>query len=128
MATTPVVVRTDPALEYATDERCHILELSNSAADQDLSIARARVAPGVTTAWHRVRGITERYVILEGTGRVEVGGMHAADVAPGDVVLIPPDALQRIENTGSSDLVFLALCTPRFRPENYEHAEPRGSL
>ncbi len=128
MAMKPDVVRTDPALEYSTDERCHILELSNSAADPDLSIARARVAPGVTTAWHRVRGITERYVILQGTGHVEVEGMPAAAVAAGDVVLIPPGALQRIENTGSSDLLFLALCTPRFQPENYEHAEPRGSL
>lgn len=117
------VIRPDAAGEYMTDERCAILELSNSRDDEALSIARARVAAGVTTAWHSVAGTAERYVILEGEGRVEVAGIDATDVGPGDVVLIPPDVPQRIANTGDSDLVFYALCTPRFRPGNYRHLE-----
>jgi len=36
----------DPRAEYDTPERCFINELSNTAADPDVSIARARVAPG----------------------------------------------------------------------------------
>lgn len=105
-------------------EGCHILELSNSDADPALSIARARVAPGAATRWHRLRGVAERYVILAGHGRVEVGEGPAREVAPGDVVLIPPGCPQRIANTGDADLVFLALCTPRFTPAAYEsHAE-----
>jgi mannose-6-phosphate isomerase-like protein (cupin superfamily) len=44
-------------------------------------------------------------------------------VSAGDVVIIPPGARQRIANTGPADLRFLALCTPRFRPENYRHDE-----
>ena len=82
------------------------------------SIARARVAAGVTTRWHALDGIVERYVILEGRARAEVGDV-VADVGPGDVVLIPPQCRQRIANTGRGDLVFLAICTPRFRPEAY---------
>jgi mannose-6-phosphate isomerase-like protein (cupin superfamily) len=117
------VIRPDPANEYGTDERCHILEMSNSENDEDLSIARARVEPGVTTAFHRCEGTAERYVILEGKGRVEIEGLSPQDVGVGDVVVIPPSAEQRIENTGNGDLVFLALCTPRFRPENYKHTE-----
>lgn len=35
-------------------------------------------APGVTTRWHRVKGTSERYVILEGKGRVEVGTLAAS--------------------------------------------------
>ena len=119
----PQVLRPDEAKEYYTDERCYILELSNSADDTALSIARARVAPGVTTAWHRVRSTAERYVILEGAGYVEVEGMSGVEVTRGDVVLIPPDAQQRIRNTGEGDLLFLALCTPRFEPVNYEDTE-----
>ena len=113
------VIRPDPSAEFYTDERCFILEMSNSTDDEALSIARARIEPGVTTAFHHVRDAAERYVILAGTGLVEVGEQPPQEVSMGDVVLIPPDATQRITNTGSEDLVFLALCTPRFRQENY---------
>ena len=59
-------------------------------------MARARVTPGVTTTWHRVRETWERYLILSGTGVVEVGDLSPTPVAPGDVVLIPPGVRQRI--------------------------------
>jgi mannose-6-phosphate isomerase-like protein (cupin superfamily) len=36
------------------------------------------------------------------------------------VVLIPPSVRQRIANLGKEDLIFLAICTPRFRNEAYE--------
>ncbi len=114
------VRRMDARGEFATPERCHIIELSNSDADPGLSIARARVETGVTTRWHRLAGIAERYVIVEGHGRVEVGSAPALDVAPGDVVLIPPGCRQRIANIGAGDLIFLAICTPRFRAEAYK--------
>ncbi|AXQ31670.1 cupin domain-containing protein [Solimonas sp. K1W22B-7] len=106
-----------------TAERCAIAELSNSAEDPGLSIARARVAPGVTTRWHRLHGIAERYVILEGRGRAEVDERPPQEMRPGDVLLIPPLSRQRITNTGSADLVFLALCTPRFEWSAYEDVD-----
>jgi mannose-6-phosphate isomerase-like protein (cupin superfamily) len=106
--------------EYYTEERCYINELANIADDPAVSIARARVAPGVVTRLHRLRGITERYVILAGTGNVEVGSLPAQDVAVGDVVLIPPGCTQRITNTGTDDLLFLAICSPRFQQAAYE--------
>lgn len=117
------ILRHPAATEFATPELCHITELSNGAHDPGLSVARARVEPGVTTRWHRLKNISERYVMLEGTGRVEIGGLPPQDVAPGDIVLIPPFCPQRITNTGTQQLVFLALCTPRFLPESYEDIE-----
>ena len=116
--------RVDPASERLTEERCHILELANHAGDEALSIARARVEPGVCTRWHRLADITERYLILEGEGLVEVGEHAAQAVSPGDVVLIAPGERQRIRNSGTRDLVFLALCTPRFRWAAYEDVDP----
>ncbi|MGH8506725.1 MAG: cupin domain-containing protein [Stenotrophobium sp.] len=113
----------DAESEYATDERCRILELLNTSDSVEVSVARARVAAGVTTRWHRLQGTAEHYVILEGSGRVEIANLPAATVKPGDVVSIPPLCPQRIANTGETDLVFLAICTPRFRPENYLDAE-----
>jgi mannose-6-phosphate isomerase-like protein (cupin superfamily) len=109
-----------PEKEYFTPEGCFILELSNSPEDPGLSIARARVAPGVTTRWHRLRDTAERYVVLEGQGRAEIGGLAPQDVGPGDVVLIPPSSRQRITNIGQGELVFLAICSPRFTNEAYE--------
>lgn len=116
------VRRFDGGAEYFTPEQCYINELSNTAQDPGVSIARARVAPGVTTRWHTVDATAERYVILEGRGRVEVGELGPQDVGPGDVVLIPPGCRQRITSSGQSDLIFLAICTPRFRPEAYREA------
>ena len=109
-----------PEAEFYTPERCFINELSNIDADPEASIARVRVPPGVTTKWHRVIGIAERYVILSGAGKVEVGNLPPQIVAASDVVLIPPGCRQRIANLGEEDLIFLAVCTPRFRPEAYE--------
>jgi len=118
------VRRMPPEAEYYTAEGCYINELSNIDADPDASIARARVRPGVTTRWHRLAGTTERYVILSGRGNVEVGNLAAQTVGPGDVILIPSGCRQRIANPGDEDLVFLAVCTPRFRPEVYEDIDP----
>ncbi len=84
------VIRPDPATEFYTAERCHILELSNTANDEAMSIARARVEPGVATAFHKVIGTAERYLILSGEGVVEVAGQAPTKVDRGDVVLIPP--------------------------------------
>ncbi len=116
----PPILQPHPAAEVLTGERCHIPELSNSPDDPDMSIARARVEPGVTTRWHRVTDTLERYVILDGVGLMEIGDMPPQEVQAGDVVMIPPSVRQRIANVGTGDLVFLAICTPRFRPEAYE--------
>jgi len=111
--------------EFDTDEGCSIIELSNTPDDPEVSIARVRVEPGVTTRWHRLVGITERYVILEGTGRVEIGSLPPHEVHAGDVVRIPPSCRQRIANIGREDLIFLAICTPRFRQEAYEDMDSK---
>ncbi len=107
------------ATEFATEERCFITEVANDSADDQVSIARARVEPGVTTAWHKLIGTSERYLVICGKGLVEIADLEPAPVAAGDVVRIPPGCRQRITNTGRTDLVFYAICAPRFRRENY---------
>ena len=106
--------------EYFTEELCHIIELSNSDKDEDVSIAQARVEPGVSTRWHRLKNTVERYYIISGEGEVEIGDLSAQQVKAGDVVLIPALCPQRIYNTGDKELIFLAICSPRFLQENYE--------
>ncbi|MEI8205330.1 MAG: cupin domain-containing protein [Kiritimatiellales bacterium] len=105
--------------EFETNERCFITEAANDPVDETVSIARARVKPGVTTAWHKLRGTDERYLIVSGQGSVEIGDFEAAPVIAGDVVCIPLDTPQRITNTGKDDLIFFAVCSPRFTPSCY---------
>ena len=114
----PQIIRADETAEYWFDEGCYILELSNSEQDPAVSVARARVLPGHTTQWHALSGTVERYLILEGSGRVDVGE-RSESVAAGVVVLIPQACRQRISNTGEVDLIFLAICSPRFQRECY---------
>ena len=108
-----------PDIEYYFEEGCFINELSNGPDDPEVSIARARVESGNITRWHYLLETTERYVIISGNGVVELAENYSVRVGPGDVVLIPPGTRQRIRNLGKDDLVFLAVCTPRFCPDNY---------
>ena len=114
------ILKVNEVDEYYFDEGCYILELSNSETDPDVSIARAKVKPGVTTQLHRLTGVIERYVILSGLGVVEVAEQEPEPVSTGDVVIIPPLCPQRITNVGTEDLVFLAICSPRFTTHVYE--------
>jgi mannose-6-phosphate isomerase-like protein (cupin superfamily) len=109
--------------EFYTSEKCYITELSNTPDDPDVSIVRARVTPGVTTRRHRLKGITERYFIISGRGLVELGELTPRVVTAGDIVLIPPMCPQRITNIGKDDLIFLAICSPRFSPDVYEEID-----
>jgi mannose-6-phosphate isomerase-like protein (cupin superfamily) len=119
----PEVKKAALAEEFETPERCYISEIANGPEDEEVSIARARVRPGITTVWHRLRGISERYIIVEGTGRVDLRGMESTTVSKGDVVRIPADTPQRITNTGDEDLIFYCVCTPRFQQDHYETLE-----
>lgn len=119
----PEIKKANQAIEFETDERCHITEVANDLGDEFVSIARARVDPGVTTAWHKLDNISERYIIISGEGRVEIDDLESVDVVPGDVVRIPADIRQRITNTGHDDLVFYAVCAPPFRQDNYVSLE-----
>ena len=113
------IIHSDPEHEYWFQEGCHILELANHPDDPMVSIARARVEPGTCTRWHCLQGTWERYLLSEGEGIIEVGDLEPTRVSAGDVVCIPPDTRQRIRNTGSRDLVFYAICSPRFTPGCY---------
>ncbi|HHJ35890.1 MAG TPA: cupin domain-containing protein, partial [Gammaproteobacteria bacterium] len=109
------IKKNNAAQEFETVERCAILEVANDADDREVSIARARVKPGITTAWHKLTGITERYLIVSGQGHVELADMEPVVVCEGDVVRIPAGTAQRITNTSEVDLIFYAICSPRFQ-------------
>lgn len=104
--------------EYWIRERCYIRELVNDPAIAEFSLAVARVEPGITTELHSL-DVNEWYVVMDGTGEVEVDGVKRT-VGAGDVVAIPAGTPQRIRNTGQADLRFQCVCLPRFSPDGYE--------
>ena len=118
----PIILKQELSKEFRTPERCFIFESLNAANDC-LSLARARVEPGITTRWHCVEGTVERYIIAEGNGRVQVGDLDPQNIGPGDVVLIPAGVRQRITNIGNTDLIFYCVCTPPFEQTNYRDLE-----
>lgn len=122
-ADTADVCRPDEAAEFFTDERCHILETWNDARDPGVSVARARVEPGITTELHVLDGMAERYLVTQGTGVMEVDGRSLGEVGPGDFVYIPADVPQRVTNTGTEDLIFYCICTPAWQEGVYRSLE-----
>ncbi len=110
------------ANEFPTRERVFITERMNEPAIPRVSLADARVEPGVTTELHRL-SVDEYYVIRHGTGLMEVGEETPFEVSSGDTVVIPAGIAQRITNSGEDDLLMQCICMPRFTPESYEPLE-----
>jgi mannose-6-phosphate isomerase-like protein (cupin superfamily) len=120
----PKIVKANSPEEHLTPERCFVMEnWGKSTQDAAVSIARARVEPGISTKAHHLEGVQEIYLIAFGRGRVHVGGLETAEVSSGDLVVIPEGVAQRITNIGESDLVFYCICTPAFTQECYRNDE-----
>lgn len=111
-----------PHTEVWTIERCYITELLNTASQPEVSLARTRVEPGVTTQLHQL-SVSEWYVIESGNGLMRVGDEQPFAVGPGDTVTVPKHVPQQITNSGDEDLYFLCICTPKFSQECYTSLE-----
>ncbi len=108
--------------EIWTSERCFISELLNDSSYPEVSVARCRVEPGVTTQNHSL-SVHEVYVIEQGNGLMMLGDQAPFTVAAGSVVTVPKHTAQSIRNTGIEDLTFLCVCAPRFSQECYTSLE-----
>lgn len=99
--------------EFIAGDACHLRELLNAKTDQRAyrySLAHAVVKSGTKTKPHSLK-TSEVYYILEGKGLMHVDE-KTAEVGPGAVIDIPPHAVQFIESTGKTDLVFLCIVDP----------------
>jgi mannose-6-phosphate isomerase-like protein (cupin superfamily) len=87
-----------------------LLDGATGAINQ--SLAEAELEPGQETKRHYHARTEELYVVLEGTGEMEVDGERAG-VGPGDAILVPPGARHQIR-TGATRLRFLCCCAPPY--------------
>ena len=81
------------------------------------SIAHAQVLVNEKSTPHRLLRSSEAYYIISGRGMMHIGNEHA-EVHEGQLVFIPPGMVQWIQNTGSEDLTFLAICDPFWTEED----------
>jgi len=108
--------------EVWTSERCYIRELVNDESIPEYSLAESRVEPGVTTQLHSL-AVREWYVIMQGSGLMEIGGEAPFEVEPGNSYEIPAGISQRITNTGNVDILLQCVCLPRFTMDSYRSLE-----
>jgi len=105
--------------EFTANDGCLIRELlppKNDPVALACSLAVARVPAGEHTRRHKLVQ-TEVYFILTGQGCMHIND-ETREVGAEDVIHIPPQAVQWIENTGDSELKFLAIVSPPWREED----------
>jgi len=83
------------------------------------SLAQITLLPGKASRKHYHPEAEESYYILAGSGRIEMDG-EKRDVSAGDAVMIPPEVVHQIFNTGAGqeNLVFVAVCVPAWTADN----------
>lgn len=112
---------TDSSHERVLDHSllCELLHPDKVAGAQELccSIAHAIIPPGESTLPHLLKKSTELYYILQGLGEMHIDN-ESAQVSLGQIILIPPQARQWIRNTGTENLVFLCIVSPKWQAED----------
>jgi mannose-6-phosphate isomerase-like protein (cupin superfamily) len=81
------------------------------------SLAEATVAAGASTQRHHHARTEEIYVVVAGTGLMEVEG-EEREVGPGDAILIPAGARHQIRADAAGELRFLCCCAPPYSDED----------
>jgi mannose-6-phosphate isomerase-like protein (cupin superfamily) len=84
-------------------------------------MAHGILAPGARSKRHRLTS-SEVYYIIAGRGRLTIDDAAVA-VEAGSVVYVPPGGTQSLENVGPTDIEFLCLVDPAWRPEDEEVLE-----
>lgn len=95
-----------------------VLHPKNEELQIRYSLAHAIVKPGQTSIAHKMK-TSEVYYILAGEGIMYID-KESENVHAGQAVYIPPSAKQYIQNIGKSDLKFLCIVDPAWRPEDEE--------
>ncbi len=107
------VKKTSECDAFVANDGCSIRELlhpKNDAIELPYSLALATVDVG-SKSYQHILEQTEVYHILQGQGRMFIEN-EDNEVGVGDVIVIPAEALQWIENIGSEPLIFAAIVSP----------------
>lgn len=98
---------------FVANDGCRIQELlhpKNDPVTLSYSIAFATLEPGKNSYRHKLEQ-TEVYYLLSGNGLMHIDAETQA-VKPGDVIFIPAQATQWLDNTGDEKIEFIAIVNP----------------
>jgi mannose-6-phosphate isomerase-like protein (cupin superfamily) len=109
----PVRVRrlSEAAVEERGRLRSHFLLDAGDLGSKNLSVTWVDVPPGAEQRPHSHPDSEQIYVIVRGSGRMQVAG-DTEQVGEGDVVFIPPAAAHGIKNEGPEPLVYVSAASP----------------
>jgi mannose-6-phosphate isomerase-like protein (cupin superfamily) len=99
---------------FTTKDGSTIRELHHTS---NQSLAEALLEPSQATERHYHERSEEIYLVTKGSGELEIDG-ESIRVRPGDAILIPPGAWHTLENTGTSELTILCMCSPPYSDED----------
>ncbi len=100
---------------------CELLhpDQENGDLKVNYSIAHAVLKAGASSLIHRLKTSIEVYYILEGKGLMHIDD-ESEEVQPGQVIYIPANSKQYIQNIGDSELKFLAIVYPTWHEDDEE--------
>src|SRR3954469_24724558 len=81
-------------------------DLAKQLATTTLGARLWRLAPGQASTRHRHRSEEELYVVLEGTGRMRVGG-EVLTLEPLSAVRVDPGTVRQVFNDTAADALWL---------------------
>jgi mannose-6-phosphate isomerase-like protein (cupin superfamily) len=80
------------------------------------SIAHCTIKPGKTSKPHAMK-TSEVYYILEGKGIMYVK-KEQKQITKDEIIFVPPNSKQYLENIGETDLIALCIVDPAWRQED----------
>lgn len=103
---------------------CELLHPKNEDGGLKIgySIAHAILKAGESSLVHKLKNSVEVYYILEGKGIMYID-QEKKEVHSGQVIYIPPNSKQHIENTGNRELKSLAIVYPMWSGDDEELCE-----
>jgi mannose-6-phosphate isomerase-like protein (cupin superfamily) len=104
---------------FLAGDHTHLREIFHPAKHQlklGYSLARGTLGPGQRSKRH-VLASSEVYYFLAGQGRFMIDD-HVLSVEAGTTLYVPPGGKQSLENTGATDIEFLCLVDPAWKPED----------
>ena len=82
--------------------------LKDNTSLKNLVVSSTTLHPGKSTRGHSHPGQEEVYMIMEGTGRMQLDDKEF-DIAGGEMVLIEDGIFHRVHNTGDIDLYMVCI-------------------
>ena len=102
--------------------RNHILMDAGEMGSRHMSVTWLDVPQGVEQELHSHEEAEQVYIVVRGHGRMTVAG-DTQEIAPGDLVLVPPATDHSIANDGDAELSCASVQSPAvsaeevFRPQ-----------